>query len=156
MINRPLLACAAIVSLFSVTATFAAGDTAKQITKTTAAKPASVAKHGDAAKEIVTAAAHAQMAAATGDIKMIHAHLHHVINCLVGPKAAVFDSKAEDPCAGMGDGALNDTAHQPGVHANLEAALETALHGIHEDKYPRAHEAAAKTAALLKAADAQK
>ncbi|MGH8372233.1 MAG: hypothetical protein ACRETO_05835 [Gammaproteobacteria bacterium] len=157
MIKRPLIACTAIASMLAVATAFAAGDTAKQTAKPgVAAKPAATATHGDAAKQIATAEIHAQMAAASKDINMIHAHLHHVINCLVGPQGKLFDSKAEDPCKGMGNGALNDLAHQPGVHANLDAALETALRGTHEDKYPQAHAAATRTAALLKDASKNK
>ncbi|HEX5339311.1 MAG TPA: hypothetical protein VFX47_00340 [Gammaproteobacteria bacterium] len=135
MIKRPLLAVAAIASMISLTCAFAAGD---------------------AAKQIATAEAHASMAAATKDIKMVHAHLHHVINCLVGPKGKGFDASAENPCKGMGDGALTDLAGQPVAHAKLEDAVKMAESGIHDAQYAKAHAAAKKTVALIKDASAPK
>jgi hypothetical protein len=133
MNRRPLLALTGIFSVLSVAVAFAAGD---------------------AAKQIATAEVHAQMASATKDINMVHAHLHHVINCLEGPKGKQFDPKAEDPCKGMGDGALSDLHGSPNVRAKLEMAVKAAERGIHENNYRKAHDAAVKTAALIKDANA--
>lgn len=65
---------------------------------------------GDAAKEASTAATHASLSAKADSLKMAHAHLHHTLNCLVGPKGHGFDAKAENPCKDIGDGAIPDTA----------------------------------------------
>src|SRR5271166_2844819 len=65
---------------------------------------------GDSAKEAATAAAHAGMAASAANVPTAHAHLHHVINCLVGPKGDGFDATNANPCAAQGDGAIPDAA----------------------------------------------
>ncbi|HEY4340940.1 MAG TPA: hypothetical protein VGM97_13435 [Steroidobacteraceae bacterium] len=65
---------------------------------------------GDAAKETTTAATHASLSSKADSLKMAHAHLHHTLNCLVGPKGRGYDGKAENPCKDMGDGAIPDTA----------------------------------------------
>lgn len=135
MMKRSLMAIVAAASLFTLTLAFAAGD---------------------AAKEIATAQVHAQMAATVKDINMVHAHLHHVLNCLVGPKGKLFDSSAEDPCKGMGDGALNDLGNSPKVRAKLEMAIKHAERGTRETSYKKAHAAALKAEALLKQAGAGK
>ncbi|HET7395650.1 MAG TPA: hypothetical protein VFK12_04365 [Gammaproteobacteria bacterium] len=132
MKKHSILAFVALVSMLSLATAFAAGD---------------------AAKQVATAEAHAKMASATKDINMVHAHLQHVVNCLVGPKGKLFDAKAEDPCKGMGDGALNDLTGSPRAHAKLEMAVETAERGIHETAYTKAHAAAIKTVALIKDAN---
>ena len=38
------------------------------------------------------------MAATQTDIMMAHKHLHHAVNCLVGPSGAGFDAAAGNPC----------------------------------------------------------
>lgn len=131
MMKRSLTGVAIIAAMLVLTTAFAAGD---------------------AAKQIATAEVHAGMAATVKDINMVHAHLHHVINCLVGPKGKLFDSKAEDPCQGMGDGALNDLTDSPKLHAKLEMAVEHAERGIKSTSYKKAHAAAVRVEALLKQA----
>ena len=106
-----------------------------------------------AGREIATAAAHAEMAAA-GGIDMAHAHLHHVINCLVGPKGRGFDAAAGNPCKGMGDGALNDSGHSPAVRAQLEEALRIADRALRSNKAEELHRDAVKIADVLKGAQA--
>jgi hypothetical protein len=62
----------------------------------------------NAQKEISTAVTHAGYAEEMTNVQKVHLHLHHVINCLVGPKGVGFDAKAGDPCMGMGNGAIKD------------------------------------------------
>jgi hypothetical protein len=76
---------------------------------------------GDAAKETSTAATHASLSSKADSLKMAHAHLHHTLNCLVGPNGHGFDAKAENPCKDLGDGAIPDTAD-----ANKKKSLEHA------------------------------
>lgn len=64
----------------------------------------------DPAKEITTAADHAGYAVQATILKTSYTHLHHVINCLVGPKGDDFDAKEADPCGAMGNGAIPDTS----------------------------------------------
>jgi hypothetical protein len=68
-----------------------------------------LAAHADASTEVSTAAEHAGFSAAADTLMVAHMHLHHVLNCLVGPKGHGFDTKAADPCANMGSGAIPDT-----------------------------------------------
>ena len=65
------------------------------------------------------AIAHADLAMGAPDLNASHMHLHHVINCLVGPKSSAFDFQSEDPCLAIGKGAI--------VDANGDAALVTQL-----------------------------
>src|SRR5882724_3163025 len=53
--------------------------------------------------EISTALVHAQMALASKDMGEARHHLHHVTNCLVGPKGKGYDANEENPCKGMGN-----------------------------------------------------
>jgi hypothetical protein len=62
----------------------------------------------DAAQEISIAATHAGLAAKNGMINGVHMHLHHALNCLVGPNGAGFDKSQENPCAKSGAGAIPD------------------------------------------------
>ena len=84
----------------------------------------------DVNKEISTALTHAQMAAASGDVKMVQQHLHHVVNCLVGDKSPDFDAAEENPCKGMGTGAMNDVDSKSDQHKKLDKALTEAKDGI--------------------------
>lgn len=110
---------------------------------------AAVAKDNAARQEVATAHAHALMAASADSLKMTHAHLQHVINCLAGPKGAGFDASAADPCKGMGNGALSDAGSQTKLHSRLQDALETARSGTKSDSLKAAQKAAKKTASLL-------
>ena len=64
--------------------------------------------HATAKDEIMTAAEHAGLSGAASNLKMAHAHLHHALNCLVGPSGEGYDSSAFDPCKGKGNGAIPD------------------------------------------------
>src|SRR6476646_9621049 len=63
----------------------------------------------DASSETVTAATHAGLAAGASDLAGVHTHLHHALNCLVGPGGNGFDAKEMNPCAQSGKGAIPDT-----------------------------------------------
>lgn len=84
----------------------------------------------DASKEIDTALAHAQMAVAAKGADEAHQHLHHVINCLEGQNGKDFDSSTQNPCDGMGQGALNDVGESSAQHKKLESALKSAKSGL--------------------------
>ena len=63
----------------------------------------------DGPQAIATAAQHAGLAAGSADIAMVHRHLHHVLNCLVGADGEGFDQAAGNPCMQAG-GAIPQTA----------------------------------------------
>jgi hypothetical protein len=110
---------------------------------------ASPALAADAAKEVATAGQHAGMAAGATNVPTAHAHLHHVVNCLVGPKGDGFDAKEANPCAQLGDGAIPDTT-DPAAKAKLTAAVTAAQAGIKSDDLGGATKAAAEVQTALK------
>ena len=103
----------------------------------------------DVGSEIVTAGTHAGLAAQAADLNGVHMHLHHAVNCLVGPAGKGFDASQMNPCANSGNGAIPDTA-DPAKKASLQAAADKALSGIAESDIAKAKAAANATAGLLK------
>ena len=103
----------------------------------------------DAAKEVSVAAEHAGYAADTTLITTTYSHLHHTINCLVGPISAGFDAKEANPCNQMGNGAIPDTT-DAAKKKNLEAALAKAEAGLASKDLATAKADAAASQALLK------
>ena len=90
------------------------------------------------------------MAAAAGDLKMVHAHLHHVVNCLVGPGAPDYDAAQADPCKGQGMGAIPDSMADK--RTALGAAVGVAKQGIAQEDIVKAKEDATALQAALKKA----
>jgi hypothetical protein len=105
----------------------------------------------DAASEVVNAQTHAGLAAAATKIEGVHIHLHHTLNCLVGPAGVGFDAKQMNPCAHAGAGAIPDTTDAAKRKA-LEAAAAKARDGIAATDFAAAQKAAAETSSMLKAA----
>jgi hypothetical protein len=87
--------------------------------------------HADQAQEISTAATHAGLAQKAGDLRGIHMHLQHVVNCLGGPNADGFDASPGNPCNGQGNGAIPDTTDAAKKQA-LTAAMQQARAGVAE------------------------
>jgi hypothetical protein len=109
-------------------------------------------KSGDAvAKQASTAAAHAGMALGAADLAMAHAHLQHVINCLVGPSGDGYDSQQADPCKGMGQGAIVDARGDAARESQLQAALTQARQGVNAATVDEAHADAQKVMSSLQA-----
>ena len=109
----------------------------------------SVASAGDASKEVAAANAHAGMAAGATNVPTAHAHLQHVVNCLVGPKGDGFDAKQFNPCDKLGDGAIPDTT-DAAAKKKLAGAVTTAEAGIKSDDLATATKAAADVQTALK------
>ncbi len=86
----------------------------------------------DADKEVSTAAEHAQYAASSQDITAVDMHLHHTINCLVGPDGAAFDAKQANPCSNLGNGAIPDSQSDEKTQA-LRKAVDEAQKGLATD-----------------------
>ena len=82
----------------------------------------------DGPQATATAARHAGMAAAAEDVAGATRHLHHTLNCLVGPDGSGFDAGAGNPCNEAG-GAIPQTSDAAAkrdleaVAANVRAAL---------------------------------
>jgi hypothetical protein len=104
-----------------------------------------------ATKEVKTAAAHAGMAMGAADLKMAHAHLQHVVNCLVGPSGDGYDAQAEDPCKGMGQGAIPDAKDDAARQSQLQAAAMQAKEGVNAGTVDEAHASAQKVMTSLQA-----
>lgn len=116
---------------------------------------AQAAALGGAAKtQTDTAAVHAGMALGATDLKTAHAHLHHVVNCLVGPAGKGFDAKAEDPCKGMGAGAISDAKGNAKAESQLRSALKEARKGLAATTLAAAHADAQQAMKTLQGADA--
>jgi hypothetical protein len=112
---------------------------------------ASPALAADPGTEITTAATHAGLAAQAADVAGVHTHLHHTVNCLVGPGGAGFDAKELNPCANSGGGAIPDSTNAA-TKQKLEAALAKANSGIAATDFAAAQKDASSTEAMLKAA----
>lgn len=100
-------------------------------------------------QEVSMAEAHAKMAASADSLEMTHTHLHHVINCLVGEDGEGFDANEANPCHGMGDGALPDSADNTDVHAQLQTAASDARAALNDDDKASAQETAHQIAQAL-------
>jgi hypothetical protein len=108
------------------------------------------ANAADVKGEIATAADHAGYAAAASDIAAVHMHLHHVVNCIVGPGGTEFDSKEINPCAGRGNGAMPD-ATDAATKKSLQAVVTEAEKGIAETEIAAAKKDATTAQSMLKA-----
>ena len=111
---------------------------------------APLAAQADMKSEVVTAATHAGLAAGPSDLAGTHSHLHHALNCLVGPNGAGFDAKELNPCAQNGHGAIPDTA-DANTKKSLMAAADKARAGIAAADLKTAQKDASETASMLKA-----
>ena len=80
----------------------------------------------DAAMAKATAAQHAGLAAGSDAIGMVHRHLHHALNCLVGPEGEGFDEAAGNPCREQGS-VIPETAD-----AEMKESLEAVAKQVRE------------------------
>jgi hypothetical protein len=102
-------------------------------------------------KEVQTAIEHAGFASNAKTTDQVHLHLHHVINCLVGPKGEDYYAAAGDPCKGEGGGALNDVRN-PAQQKYLQQALALAKTGVTISHQPPARNVAIAVNDLLQEA----
>ena len=103
----------------------------------------------DVSKQVSTAAAHAGMAMGAADLQMTHTHLHHVVNCLVGPSGKGFDAKAGNPCKGQGNGAIPDAKGDAATETKLHTAVTQAEAGLKAEALDAAHADAKKAMGTL-------
>jgi len=109
-----------------------------------------IAAYADAASQIATAAQHAGLAAAAPNVSQTHMHLHHAVNCLVGPKDGDFDKTNTNPCAQLGNGAFPDESNQE-IKTKLQNALSAAFDGIASNDEATAKKNAATVKTILEA-----
>jgi hypothetical protein len=102
----------------------------------------------DGAAAIATANRHAGLAAGSGDIGAVHMHLHHVLNCLVGPGGEGFDAAPGNPCGQTGS-AIPQT-EDAAMKTKLENAAAEARKGIADDDIDAAKKVAVDLQSELK------
>jgi hypothetical protein len=110
-----------------------------------------VAAYADLGTELSTAETHANLAAKGTTVDMVHMHLHHALNCLVGPKGKGFDSTNENPCSGQGNGALGEAKGKQ--KSKISAAIVRVNAGLAATKLARAQAGATRAAAAITAAE---
>jgi hypothetical protein len=103
----------------------------------------------DGPQQVQTATTHAGFAAAADDIAGVMRHMHHTLNCLVGPSGQGFDASAGNPCNGQGQGAIPDTA-DAATKMKLQAAAAKVRETVAMNDYAAAKQSAAGVAAMLK------
>src|SRR6202521_3272284 len=116
------------------------------VTVIATALPASAAQATDPAQEAATSGLHAGLAAQAATIEQAHMHLHHAVNCLVGPVGQGFDAKEANPCQKLGDGAIPDTTNAA-TKARLTSALAKAQAGLKSEDLTAAQQAATEVQA---------
>lgn len=107
--------------------------------------PASV--WADGPQAVMTAAQHAGLAANAGEIDMVHRHLHHTLNCLVGPDGEGFDQSAGNPCQQAG-GAIPQTG-DAAMHTKLMEIAASVRSAIGNSDMGQAKEAAMHAQEML-------
>lgn len=112
---------------------------------------AGTALAADLGAELTNAQTHANLAAQSGTINAVHTHMHHALNCLVGPGGDGFDDKQMNPCAKVGAGAIPDST-DAGQKAKLEAAKAKLVAGIASDDLKVAQDAANSAQAMIASA----
>jgi hypothetical protein len=125
-------------------------NTTRIVALVSAALTLPMAAYADAKSEIATAAQHAGLAAAAPNLAQTHMHLHHAMNCLVGPRDADFDKTNMNPCAQQGNGAFPDES-DPDIKVKLQNAMSAAADGIASNDEVTAKKNAATLQTMLDA-----
>lgn len=116
----------------------------------TAPTPATTARQG-----VSNAKIHASVAAKVDTLQDVHLHLHHVLNCLVGPHGKLYSAKAEAlsayHCDQLPYGAADDPHASAKVRKLADAAVHEARAGIHADTVQAGHRDAAQVIQTLDA-----
>ena len=68
-----------------------------------------LAAFADAASEVAAAANQASLAAVASTETLAKSHLQQLLNCLVGRGKKGFNRDTDNPCDGLGNGAIADT-----------------------------------------------
>jgi hypothetical protein len=101
----------------------------------------------DGPTAIAKAAQHAGLAAGSGDLAGVQRHLHHSLNCLVGPDGEGFDESAGNPCAADG-GAIPQTSDAE-LRAKLMAIAAEVRGGVMGTDVDAAKRLATETQEML-------
>lgn len=109
---------------------------------------APVAALADGPQATGIAAQHAGLAASGADIAAVKRHLHHALNCLVGPEGEGFDATAGNPCSAAG-GAIPQTS-DAAAKAKLQKAAAQARSAVAGSDLDATRKAATELQAALK------
>ena len=109
---------------------------------------ASTAVKADEHEAVMAAERHAGLASKAADLHGVQMHLHHVLNCLVGPDGNGFDADEANPCAQAG--AAIPQASNPEMMHQLEMVADGVRKGLATDDLSAAKEAAMHAEAMLK------
>jgi hypothetical protein len=101
---------------------------------------------------LCTAEKHASLAAGARGLADVRSHLHHVLNCLEGPKGPTYDPKLSDPCGSKG--ALDELPAGSGNRVHAQKAIELARVGVTFHDFKPAHYTAQAVRAVLEEASA--
>lgn len=85
---------------------------------------------GNTDQEVSAARDQAGQAATAKDVTAVHQDLQQVINCLAGHGGPGYDASIQDPCQGMGRGALLDVTAASDAHRLLSQAYSDAFEGL--------------------------
>jgi len=102
--------------------------------------------------ERATARSHAELATDEADLAGVQMHLHHALNCLVGPRGDGFDAAQMNPCASSGNGAIPDTT-DAAKKSVLEGAADKIRAGIATTDLAEAKADATAAANAIKAVE---
>ena len=105
----------------------------------------------DTAAELSIAQTHAGLAVKGADLKTVQMHLHHAVNCLVGPGGKGFDAAAGNPCGKAGAGAIPDST-DAAMKAKLQTIADSAAPGLTTSDLATAQKTAQSTADAIGAA----
>jgi len=78
-------------------------------------------------------------------LKTVQMHLHHAVNCLVGPGGKGFDAAAGNPCGKAGAGAIPDST-DTAQKAKLQSIADAAGPGLSTTDLAAAQKSAQDTA----------
>jgi hypothetical protein len=104
----------------------------------------------DIAAELSTAQTHAGLAAKNATLDGVHMHLHHALNCLVGPSGTGYDASQANPCAKAGNGAIPDASDAQ--KTKLQTAVASANSGLAATDLATAQKDAQSTADAIASA----
>ena len=105
----------------------------------------------DTAAELGIAQTHAGLATKAPDLMKTQMHLHHAVNCLVGPAGKGFDAAAGNPCGKAGAGAIPDST-DAAMKAKLQSIADAAAPGLTTTDLATAQKTAQSTADAIGAA----
>jgi hypothetical protein len=98
--------------------------------------------------EIMNAAEHAEYAGEATTLEIAHMHLHHALNCLVGPNGDGFDPHSLNPCVHSGNGIIPDATDAKMI-AVFQSAAAKSREGLASNDLATAKDDATEVARMV-------